>query len=477
MRNVAATKIVSTLGPASNSEDMIRKLYRAGVTMFRLNSSHGDMETHKQTLDFIRKIEKEEHTVIPVLLDLQGPKIRVGKFDEPIEIKAGEVLKFRHQDKYEGDVIPVDYEGIADDVKSGDKILIDDGKIQLTVEKSENNIVFAKVLTSGVIKPRKGLNLPGGTASLNILTERDKQFVEFAMHNDIDYLGLSFVRCKEDLQLLRGILDKNNSRLRIISKIEKPQALENIDDIIEYSDGIMVARGDLGIETPIEQLPIVQKTIIRKTNAVRKPVIVATQMLESMIENPMPTRAEASDVANAIIDGADAVMLSGETAAGKYPVEAVSIMKKIAEDINNSQFMRKNEFPKTIRTEENAIPMSIAVSVADTLKNLPKAKGVIALTATGYTTALISECRPSVPIYSFCEDAQVGRFMQLFNSVSSIKVDDKNIEIDKSSLIELNEFLKKELEMEVGDCVIITGSVPHLMSGQSTNFMKIHKIS
>ena len=466
MRNVAATKIVSTLGPASNSEDMIRKLYRAGVTMFRLNSSHGDMETHKQTLDFIRKIEKEEHTVIPVLLDLQGPKIRVGKFDEPIEIKAGEVLKFRHQDK-----------GIADDVKPGDKILIDDGKIQLTVEKSENNIVYAKVLTSGVIKPRKGLNLPGGTASLNILTERDKQFVEFAMHNDIDYLGLSFVRCKEDLQLLRGILDRNNSHLRIISKIEKPQALENIDDIIEYSDGIMVARGDLGIETPIEQLPIVQKTIIRKTNAVRKPVIVATQMLESMIENPMPTRAEASDVANAIIDGADAVMLSGETAAGKYPVEAVSIMKKIAEDINNSQFMRKNEFPATIRTEENAIPMSIAVSVADTLKNLPKAKGVIALTATGYTTALISECRPSVPIYSFCEDAKVGRFMQLFNSVSSIKVDDKNIEIDKSSLIELNEFLKKELEMEVGDCLIITGSVPHLMSGQSTNFMKIHKIS
>ena len=200
-------------------------------------------------------------------------------------------------------------------------------------------------------------------------------------------------------------------------------------------------------------------------------------MLESMIENPMPTRAEASDVANAIIDGADAVMLSGETAAGKYPVEAVSIMKKIAEDINNSQFMRKNEFPSTIRTEENAIPMSIAVSVADTLKNLPKAKGVIALTATGYTTALISECRPSVPIYSFCEDAKVGRFMQLFNSVSSIKVDDKNIEIDKSSLIELNEFLKKELGMETGDCVIITGSVPHLMSGQSTNFMKIHKIS
>lgn len=477
MRNVAATKIVSTLGPASNSEDMIRKLYRAGVTMFRLNSSHGDMETHKQTLDFIRKIEKEEHTVIPVLLDLQGPKIRVGKFDEPIEITAGEVLKFRHQDKYEGDIIPVDYEGIADDVKPGDKILIDDGKIQLTVEKSENNIVYAKVLTSGVIKPRKGLNLPGGTASLNILTERDKQFVEFAMHNDIDYLGLSFVRCKEDLQLLRGILDKNNSRLRIISKIEKPQALENIDDIIEYSDGIMVARGDLGIETPIEQLPIVQKTIIRKTNAVRKPVIVATQMLESMIENPMPTRAEASDVANAIIDGADAVMLSGETATGKYPVEAVSIMKKIAEDINNSQFMKKNEFPKTIRTEENAIPMSIAVSVADTLKNLPKAKGVIALTATGYTTALISECRPSVPIYSFCEDAKVGRFMQLFNSVSSIKVDDKNIEIDKSSLIELNEFLKSELGMESGDCVIITGSVPHLMSGQSTNFMKIHKIS
>ena len=349
MRNLAQTKIVSTLGPASTSEEMIRKLYRAGVTMFRLNSSHGDMETHQKTLDTIRKIEKEEHTIIPVLLDLQGPKIRVGQFDEPIPVTAGETLKFRHQDKYENNIIPVDYKGIAEDVKPGDKILIDDGKIQLTVEKSEDKIVYAKVLTTGVIKPRKGLNLPGGTASLNILTERDKKFVDFALHNDIDYLGLSFVRNKEDLQLLRGILNEHNSRLRIISKIEKPQALDNIDDIIANSDGIMVARGDLGIETPIQQLPIVQKTIIKKVNAARKPVIVATQMLESMIENPMPTRAEASDVANAILDGADAVMLSGETAAGKYPVEAVSIMKKIAEDINNSELMKNNRFPKEMK--------------------------------------------------------------------------------------------------------------------------------
>ncbi len=476
MRNLAQTKIVSTLGPASTSEEMIRKLYRAGVTMFRLNSSHGDMETHQKTLDTIRKIEKEEHTIIPVLLDLQGPKIRVGQFDEPIPVTAGETLKFRHQDKYENDIIPVDYKGIAEDVKPGDKILIDDGKIQLTVEKSEDKIVYAKVLTTGVIKPRKGLNLPGGTASLNILTERDKKFVDFALHNDIDYLGLSFVRNKEDLQLLRGILNEHNSRLRIISKIEKPQALDNIDDIIANSDGIMVARGDLGIETPIQQLPIVQKTIIKKVNAARKPVIVATQMLESMIENPMPTRAEASDVANAILDGADAVMLSGETAAGKYPVEAVTIMKKIAEDINNSELMKNNRFPKEMNTEGNPIPMSIALSVADALKNLPRAKGIIALTATGYTTALISECRPSVPIYSICADFKVGRFMQLMNSVYSVKLDKNNIQIDKESLLELNEFLVNNLNMEKGDNVIITGSVPHLMSGESTNFMKIHTV-
>ena len=476
MRYLASTKIVSTLGPATANEEMIRKLYKAGVTMFRINSSHETVEVHQRTLDLIRKIEKEEKAIIPVLLDLQGPKIRIGQLEAPIKVQAGEVLKFRHQKEYKENIIPVDYKGIASDVRPGEKILIDDGKIQLVVQKVEKDVVFAKVLTTGEIKTRKGLNIPGGTGSIDILTERDKMFVDFALNNDIDYLGLSFVRNKEDIINLRKILEKNNSRLRIISKIEKPQALENIDEIIEHSDGIMVARGDLGIEIKTEQLPIAQKTIIKKANVARKPVIVATQMLESMIENPIPTRAETSDVANAILDGADAVMLSGETAMGKYPVEAVSTMKKIADDINKCQFIKKNEFPKTMLTKSNAIPMSIALSIADILKNLPKTKGIIALTATGYTPALISECRPSVPIYALCSDFKICRFMQLYNSVFSIMMTEKDINIDNETLLTLNEFLKNSLKMKVDDNAIITGSIPHLMSGESTNFIKIHTI-
>lgn len=479
MKNLTSTKIVSTLGPRTNNEEMIRALYKAGVTMFRINSSHETVETHQKSLNIIRKIEKEEHAIIPVLLDLQGPKIRIGKLESPIEIKAGEVLKFKHQEKYENGIIPVDYAGIASDVRPNEKILIDDGKIQLIVEKTENEVVYAKVLTSGEIKTRKGLNIPGGTGSIDILTKSDLEYVDFAMKNDIDYLGLSFVRDRKDIQRLREILNANNSRIRIISKIEKPQAIENIDEIIEETDGIMVARGDLGIEIQTEQLPIAQKTIIKKANLARKPVIVATQMLESMIENPIPTRAETSDVANAILDGADAVMLSGETAMGKYPVEAVKVMKSISKEINESSFVRKNEYIQNLSTFTNAIPKAIALSVADTLKSIPGIKGVIALTATGYTSALISECRPSVPIYSLSSDFQVCRWLQLYSNVNSIKIDKKisnNLTIDDKAHSLINEFLKKSLGMKTDDIVLVTGSIPRLMSGNSTNFMKIHKI-
>lgn len=477
MKHLTPTKIVSTLGPATFNEKMIRKLYKAGVTMFRINSSHDTVETHTRTLEIIRKIEKEENAIIPVLLDLQGPKIRIGQLENPISVTAGEIVKFKHDSEFENDIIPVDYKGIANDVRTGEKILIDDGKIQLSVQKVEDNVVYAKVLTTGEIKPRKGLNIPGCTGSIDILTERDKIFVDFAIKNDIDYLGLSFVRNKEDVLTLREILNKNNSRLRIISKIEKPQALDNIDEIIEASDGIMVARGDLGIEIQTERVPIAQKTIIKKANIARKPVIVATQMLESMIDNPIPTRAETSDVANAIIDGADAVMLSGETATGKYPVEAVSIMKRIADDINHSRFIIKNCFPKEIKEKHNTTPTAIAVSISDILKSLPKIKGIIALTATGYTPALISKCKPSVPIYALCPDFHVCRFLQLYSSVHCVKIPNEEIKFDKEAVNLLNIFLSSELKMRKDDTTIITGSIPHLMSGESTNFLKIHKIS
>ena len=469
MDNYTMTKIVATLGPASSTKEKIKELFKAGVTMFRLNSSHGDVEMHKQNLAYIREIEEEEKTLIPVLLDLQGPKIRIGTLPQSIEIHKGEILKFRHQPEITGDILPVDYKGMADDVTPGEKIMIDDGKIQLEVKKVEDRVIFAEVLTDGLLKQRKGINIPGSQGSLDVLTERDLKFVEFAAHADIDYLGLSFVREASDIVKLRDLLHKHgNYTARIISKIEKPQAVNNIDAIIEVSDGIMVARGDLGIEISNEKVPI------RKANSKRKVVIVATQMLDSMIENPIPTRAETSDVANAILDGTDAIMLSGETAAGAYPVEAVAMMKKIADYVLDSTFMRKNKFPrKMVEEEKDSQAMAIGMSIADMARKMP-VKAVIALTGSGFTASMLAEGKLSVPIFACCPDKKVCRNIKLFRGVYPIPL---NFEasIDKKSLLELDEFLIGKLGLSKDDFVLITGSVPELLVG-GTNFIKIHKI-
>ena len=469
------TKIVATLGPVSSTKEMIYNLYKAGVTMFRLNSSHEDVEVHKQNLTYIREIEQEENCLIPVLLDLQGPKIRIGMLDKPIELKKGEILRFRHQSEMVEDIIPVDYKGMAEDVHKGELILIDDGKIQLEVQKSEDGVIYAKVLTDGLLKQRKGINIPGSTGSIEVLTERDLKFVEFAAKHDIDYLGLSFVRKAEDVIMLRKLLHTyGQNRIKIISKIEKPQAVENIDEIIDVSDGIMVARGDLGIEISTEKVPIVQKTIIRKANLKRKVVIVATQMLESMIENPIPTRAETSDVANAILDGTDAIMLSGETAAGAYPIEAVSMMTKIADTVENSVFMRKNKFPrKMIEDEKDSQAMAIGMSIADMAKKM-NIKAVVALTASGFTARFLSEGRLSVPIYACCPKKHICRYIKLYRGVYPVSIDFDE-KIDRQALRVIDDFLVKTLKFNNNDTVIFTGSVPELMMGE-TNFIKIHKI-
>lgn len=475
MDSFTMTKIVATLGPASNTKETIKKLLHAGVTMFRLNSSHGDIEMHQRNLSFIREIEKEEKTLVPVLLDLQGPKIRIGNLENPIELKKGEIIKFKHQTEMENDIIPVDYKGIADDVHPQEMILIDDGKIQLEVQKVEEGVIFAKVLTDGLLKQRKGINIPGSTGSIEVLTERDLTFVKFAAENDIDYLGLSFVRHADDVVQLREILKShNNTSAKIISKIEKPQAVENIDKIIEVSDGIMVARGDLGIEISTEKVPIVQKTIIRKANVKKKVVIVATQMLESMIENPIPTRAETSDVANAILDGTDAIMLSGETAAGAYPVEAVAMMKKIADTVESSPFMRKNKFPrKMVEEEKDSQAMAIGMSIADMSKKMD-IKAVLALTGSGFTAKFLSEGRLSVPIFACCPKKEVCRHIKLYRGVFPLVIDFEG-KIDKPTLQKVDRFLINELELAENNTVIFTGSVPDLLIG-GTNFIKVHKI-
>lgn len=476
MDNYTMTKIVATLGPACATKEMIKKLFMAGVTMFRINSSHGDEEFHGQNLKYIREIEQEEHQLIPVLLDLQGPKIRIGNIGEPIELKKGEILKFRHQDTITDDILPVDYKGMANDVKIGELILIDDGKIQLEVQKVENEIIYAKVLTDGTLKPRKGINIPGSTGSIDVLTERDLRFVKFAVKNDIDYLGLSFVRESDDVVKLKEILKSyGREDIKIISKIEKPQAVNNIDAIIEVSDGIMVARGDLGIEISTEKVPIVQKTIIKKANVKHKVVIVATQMLESMIENPIPTRAETSDVANAILDGTDAIMLSGETAAGAYPVEAVQMMKKIADTVEDSPFMRKNKFPrKMIEEEKDNQAMALSMSIADMCKKM-NVKAVMALTKSGITARFLSEGRLSVPIFACCPDKRICSSIKLYRGVFPVPMNFDG-KIDKKTVKTIDKFIKRHMDnVNDGDTLIFTGSVPELLIG-GTNFIKIHKV-
>lgn len=475
MKNFVSTKIIATLGPSSDTKEQVRALVNAGVTMFRLNSSHGDEAEHLRRLTYIREVEKELKYPIPTLLDLQGPKIRVGNFDEPIELVKDSIVKFRHQEKYENNIIPVDYEGMAKDVAIGEKIFLDDGKLLLTVIKTENDIIYAKVLCGGLLKQRKGINIPGSQGSLKVLTERDKRFVKFAIDNEIDYLGLSFVRDENDVMELRELIKQYNGKIKIISKIEKPQALRNIDEIIMRSSGIMVARGDLGIEISPEKVPIVQKEIINKANAKRKVVMVATQMLESMVEQPIPTRAEASDVANAIIDGTDAITLSDETAAGKYPVEAVQMMKSIAKNVENSDIMKHNYYSKDLIDTFNDDSIAICMAIIDMVEKI-NVKAIITLTASGYTPKLLSKAKPSVPILSFCPSYRNTRRMLLYSDVYPIQADvNINEGISQKTLKYFDKYLIEHLQFKEGDKVVFTGALPDLLVGK-TNFVKLHEI-
>ena len=473
MKNLIGTKIIATLGPSSESKEKIKELVDAGVTMFRLNSSHGDENIQLNRLNFIREIESEVGFPIPVLLDLQGPKIRVGLLDEPIELVKDSIIKFKHQEKYENGIIPVDYEGIAKDVTNGERILLDDGKLILEVIDVKDDIINAKVICGGLLKQRKGINIPGSQGSLNVLTERDKKFVKFAIDNEIDYLGLSFVREEKDVIELRDLIKQLNGKIKIISKIEKPQALKNIDGIILRSAGIMVARGDLGIEISPERVPIVQKEIIKKANAQRKVVIVATQMLESMIEQPIPTRAEASDVANAILDGTDAIMLSGETAAGKYPVEAVKMMKSIAQNVENSEIMPHNHYDKSLIEECKDDSIAICTAIIDMVEKID-VKAILALTASGYTPKLLSKAKPSVPILTFCPSYRNTRRMMLYSDVYPIEMEITG-GINQQTLDVIDKCLIERFGFKEGDKVIFTGSLPDLLVGK-TNFIKLHEV-
>ena len=466
------TKIVATIGPAVDSEEKIEQLIKSGVNIFRLNTSHETIEVHNRRFDLIRQVCAKLRVYCAIMIDLQGPKIRVGNLKENINLTTGQNVIFAHQENDENGIIPVDYQGIAQDVTKGSRILLDDGKIQATVEKVEENKVYATITNGGILKSRKGLNIPGSTNSLEAVTKRDIEYIKFAVEKKADYIALSFVRQKEDVLLAKKYINDYGADIPVISKMEKPQAIENLESIIAISDCIMVARGDLGIELSAVEVPICQKRIIKECNKQNKPVIVATQMLESMIDEPIPTRAESSDVANAILDGADAIMLSGETSVGKYATKAVETMAQIAKYTENSPFYKfDNEFESI---DEKAITRQAIAFGADRMIKHVKAKALLSFSHLGHSTRLMSKLRPSVPIIMVSDSETTCKKMALSWGVYPFLKNWDDV-LNHDILINIDNFLINEIGLSHGDYVIITGSAPKLITSK-TNFIRVHKI-
>jgi pyruvate kinase len=395
------TKIVATIGPASNTKPMLKNLIAAGMDVARLNFSHGTYQTHGESIGHIRSLSRTMNKPIGILLDLQGPKIRTGKLKDggPIVLQKNKTIGITtRQIQGTPEVIATTYKKLPQDVRTGDVILLDDGLISLKVMSSTQDTVQCEIITGGILKEHKGINLPGVAVSAPSMTPKDKKDVNFGLKNNVDYFALSFVRTAEDLIQIKQMIKRLGCDTPVIAKIEKPEAVENIGEILEAADGIMVARGDLGVEMNPEQVPTIQKQLILAANHANKPVITATQMLETMCRNPIPTRAEASDVANAIFDGTGAVMLSGETASGRYPVESVSMMARIAANAESSPFMRyRLQYPNS---RHDPVPQAVAQSAVNICHEID-ATGILVFSVSGSTVKLISRNRPSKPVYAF----------------------------------------------------------------------------
>ena len=467
------TKIIATIGPSSSDINILKEMIIAGVDVVRLNFSHGEKEFHKQIIKNVRKISEELQAPICILQDLQGPKIRVGEIlNDSIELKDNEELKIISKNVV-GDsrVISIDND-ILYDIKFNERILIDDGKIELRVISSSKNEVLTKIIRGGILLPRKGINFPESNISVSSITEKDIEDLHFGLDNDVDWIALSFVRSEKDIKLLRKMIRERGKKTRIIAKIEKPQAIKNIDKIIKASDGLMVARGDLGVEMPMESVPIHQKKIVNKCNKAYKPVIIATQMLESMVEQKTPTRAESNDVANAVLDGADAVMLSAESATGNYPIIAVKSMEKIISSVERSTSeiyynFEKNKYLKD-RINESLI------TAACRLSKQINAKAIVSMTKSGFTAFRVSGNRPKAKIFIVTNDKNLGNIMNIvwgircifYNKTENIDLTLENIE---NILVE-NNHLKKD------DKYIVTASMPEHWESH-TNMMKVNIVS
>ena len=474
LKNTKRTKIVCTLGPASEKEEVLTALIENGLNVTRMNFSHGSHEEHKGRMDLVKKVREKLNKPVALLLDTKGPEIRTGNFDQPeVLLEEGQKFTITMKDVIgTKEICTVSYKGLANDVVAGDTILIDDGLVGLRVEEVNGDDILCIVENSGIVKNHKGVNVPGVKINLPALTDKDISDIEFGISQGIDFIAASFVRKVSDVLAIREVLERNNATdIQIISKIENQEGVDNLDDIIAVSDGIMVARGDLGVEIPTEEIPVVQKMMIAKCNKAGKPVITATQMLDSMMRNPRPTRAEVTDVANAIYDGTDAIMLSGETAAGKYPVEAVKIMATIAkrteETLNYDNLLEKNS-----RNNET-VTYAISHATCTTAVNL-NASAIITSTSSGHTARMVSKCRPKCPIIATTNDERVMRRLALTWGVYPVKAEvaGNTDEVIENSI----ETSKNAGYINNGELVVITAGVPVGISG-TTNLIKVHVIS
>jgi pyruvate kinase len=468
------TKVIVTLGPASNSKGIILQMINEGVDVFRLNFSHSTKDEHLKLINIIKQLNLELGTNVSILADLQGPKLRVGKIENDLlNLGTGDIITFVTE-KCIGtkDHIYMSYKEFPMDVNPGETILIDDGKIKLEViESNKNDTVKAKVIYGGPLSSNKGVNLPDTKVSLPCLSDEDISNAVFALDHNVDWIALSFVRKASDILELKNLIKKKKGHAGVIAKIEKPEALLELDQIIDLADGVMVARGDLGVEVSFDRVPLIQKLIIEKCIMRSKPVIVATQMMESMIINFRPTRAEANDVANAVLDGADALMLSGETSVGKYPVETINSMQRIIDYTEN----HGNPFNKQHAPIEGSttFPADSICFHASQLAQQMRAKAIIAFTHSGYTAIRISSHRPEASIYAFTNNKKLLHKISLVWGIRPFYLHTYN-DLDKAIQDSIEMLRDKKLLTE-GDCVIHVGSTPLNLHGR-TNMMKVSKI-
>ena len=472
---IKKTKIVATLGPASSSEDVIEKMIIAGVNVFRVNFSHADYTDVSERIKIIRKVDEKLNTNTAILGDLQGPKLRVGKIKEGSFVNPDDIIRFSTKEPFVGNSQKayMNYENFPKDVSKGERILLDDGKLIFEVV-STNKIdeVEAKVIQGGAFKSKKGVNLPNTNISLPALTEKDIKDAKFIFTQDIDWIALSFVRFSQDIIDLQELMAECVDRkIPIIAKIEKPEAIENIDKIIAYSDGLMVARGDLGVEIPAQEVPLIQKRLVHLAKKSRIPIIIATQMMETMIESLTPTRAEVNDVANSVMDGADAVMLSGETSVGKYPVEVINTMADILISVENSELINVPQSPPKIRTKR-FITKSICYHAAH-LANDISAKAISTLTNSGYTAFQISAWRPQSHVLVFTSNKRILNQLGLLWGVKTFFYN--NLNSTDKTVEEINDIALEKGYVEEDDFVINLTAMPIKSKGM-VNTLRVSTI-